>query len=58
MSLLRRFQPILPRYETFIRSHLLEDYAHAIYEQAYSSSLHEKVESFQYNAFLTNYRSN
>ena len=56
MGLLRRFQPILPRsslltiYKTFIRSQL--DFADAIYDQAYNSSFHEKLESLQYNACL------
>ena len=56
MDLLRRFQPILPRlsllttYKAFIRSHL--DCADFIYDQAYNSSFHEKLESLQYNACL------
>ena len=56
MGLLRRFQPILPRsslltiYKTFIRSQL--DFVDVIYDQAYNSSFHEKLESLQYNAFL------
>ena len=56
MGLLRRFQPILPRpsiltiYKTFIRSQL--GYADVIYDQAYNSSFHEKLESLQYNACL------
>ena len=56
MGLLRRFQLILPRsfllpiYKTFIRSQF--DYADVIYDQAYNSSFHEKLESLQYNACL------
>ena len=56
MDLLRRFKQILQRssrltmYKTFIRSQ--SDFADIIYDQAYSSSLHEKLESLQYNAFL------
>ena len=57
MGLFRRFQPILPRsslltiYKTFIRSQL--NFADGIYDQAYNSSFHEKLESLQYNACLT-----
>ena len=53
---MRRFQPILSRsslltiYKTFIRSQL--DYADVIYDQAYDSSFHEKLESLQYNACM------
>ena len=56
MGLLRRFQPILLRssllaiYKTFIRSQL--DFADVIYDQAYNSSFHEKLESLQYNAHV------
>ena len=56
MSLLHRFQPILPRSsqlticKTFISSQL--DYADVIYDQAYNSSFHDKFESLQYNACL------
>ena len=56
MGLLRKFQQILPRsslltiYKTFIRSHL--DYADIIYDQAYNSAFHDKLESIQYNACL------
>ena len=57
MGLLRKFQQILPRsslltiYKTFIRSQL--DYADIIYDQAYNSAFHDKLESIQYNAYLT-----
>ena len=50
MGLLRIFQQILPRstlltiYKTFIRSRL--DYANIIYDQAYNSAFHDKLESF------------
>ena len=56
MGLLRKFQQILPRsslltiYKTFIRSRL--DYVHIIYDQAYNSAFHDKLESNQYNARL------
>ena len=49
ISLLGRFQSILPRssllsmYKAFIRSQL--DYADVMYNQAYNSSFHEKLES-------------
>ena len=56
MGLLHKFQQILPRlslltiYKTFIRSRL--DYADIIYDQAYNSTFHDKLESIQYNACL------
>ena len=56
MGLLRKFQQILPRstlltiYKTFIRSRL--DYADIVYDQAYNSAFHDKLESIQYNACL------
>ena len=56
MGLLRKFQQILPRsslltiYKTFIRSQL--DYADIIYDQAYNSAFHDKLESIQHNACL------
>ena len=53
MGLLRRFQPIIHIdyiYKKFIRSQL--DFANVIYDQAYKSSFHEKLESLQYNACL------
>ena len=42
---------LLTMYKTFIRSQL--DYADVIYDQAYNSSFHEKLESLQHNACLT-----
>ena len=57
MGLLCKFQQILPRstlltiYKTFIRSRL--DYANIIYDQAYNSAFHDKLESIQYNACLS-----
>ena len=56
MDLLRWFEQILPRlsllfmYKNFIRSRL--DYADIIYDQAYNSAFHDKLESTQYNACL------
>ena len=56
MCLLHKFQQILPRsailaiYETSIRSRL--DYADIVYDQAYNSAFHDKLESIQYNACL------
>ena len=57
MGLLRKFQQILPRSsllticKTFIRRWL--DYTDIIYDQAYNSAFHDKLESVQYNACLT-----
>ena len=51
MGILRKFQHILPRssllsvYKTFIRSRL--HYANIIYDKAYNSGFHDKVESIQ-----------
>ena len=56
MGLLHKFQQVLPRltlvtiYKTCIRSRL--DYADIIYDQAYNSTFHDKLESIQYNACL------
>ena len=56
MGLLCKFQQILPRsslliiYKAFIRSRL--DYADIIYDQAYNSTFHDKLESIQYIACL------
>ena len=56
IGLLRKFQQILPRsslltiYKTFIRSQL--DYADIIYDQAYNSAFHNKLESVHYNGCL------
>ena len=56
MYLLHKFQQILPRstlftiYKTFIRSWL--DYADIVYDQAYNSAFHDKLESIQYNTCL------
>ena len=56
MGLLRKFQQILPKSflliicKTFIRSRL--NYADIIYDQAYNSAFHDKLESIQYNACL------
>ena len=56
MGLLRKFQQILPGsslltiYKTFMRSQL--NYADIIYDQAYNSAFHDKLESIQYNACL------
>ena len=41
---------LLTIYKTFIRSRL--DYADIIYDQAYNSAFHDKLESIQYNAWL------
>ena len=41
---------LLTIYKTFIRSQL--DYADIIYDQAYNSAFHDKLESIQYNACL------
>ena len=56
MGLIRKFQPILPRfslltiYKTFVRPHL--DYGDMIYDQTYNASFHRKLESVQYSACL------
>ena len=56
MGLIRKFQPILPRfslltiYKTFVRPHL--DYGDMIYDQTYNASFHRKLESIQYSACL------
>ena len=57
MGLLRKFQQILPRsslltiYKTFIIRSRLNN-ADIIYNQAYNSTFHDKLESIQYNAGL------
>ena len=56
LNLLRKLQNVLPRaalitlYKSFVRPHL--DYGDIIYEEAYNSSFHQKLESIQYNACL------
>ena len=56
LGLLRKFEQILPRsslltiYKTFIRRQL--HYVDIIYDQAYNSVFHDKLESIQYNACL------
>ena len=56
LYLSRKLQNLLPRsalitlYKSFIRPYL--DYSDMIYEQAFNSSFHEKLESIQYNASL------
>ena len=56
VALLNKFQNILPRsallttYKCFVRSHL--DYGDIIYDQAFSDSFHQNIESLQYNAAL------
>ena len=56
LYLLRKLQNLLPRaalitlYKSFTRPYL--DYDDIIYEQAFNSSFHEKLESIQYNASL------
>ena len=56
LYLLRKLQNILPRaalitlYKSFIRSYF--HYGDMIYEHAFNSSFHEKLESIQYNASL------
>ena len=41
---------LLTTYKTFVRLHL--DYDDIMYEKAYNSSFHQKIESVQYNARL------
>ena len=56
ISLLRKLHNTLPRlslltiYKSFIRPHL--DYGDIIYDQAYTASFHQKIESVQYNSAL------
>ena len=56
MGLLRKFQRIFPRlsfltrYKTFIKCRL--DCASIVYDQAYNSAFHGKLESIQYNTCL------
>ena len=56
LYLLRKLQNLLPRaalitlYKSFTRPYL--DYGDIIYEQAFNSSFHEKLEPIQYNASL------
>ena len=55
-GLLRKLHNTLPRlplltiYKSFIRPHL--DYVDIIYDQAYTASFHQKIESVQYNSAL------
>ena len=54
IGLLRKLQSLLPRaalitiYKAFVRPHL--DYVDVLYDQAFNTSSHEKLESIQYNA--------
>ena len=56
IGLLRNLRNFLPRaalitiYKAFIRSHL--DYGDILYDQAYNMSIHQKLESVQYNTCL------
>ena len=55
-GLLRKLHNIIPRsalltiYKSFIRPHL--NYSDIIYDQAYNTSFHQKLELLQYNACL------
>ena len=42
--------PLLTIYKSFIKTHL--DYGDVIYDQAYTASFHQKIESVQYNSAL------
>ena len=42
--------PLLTIYKSFIRPHL--DYGDVIYDQAYTASFHQKIESVLYNSAL------
>ena len=56
IGLLRKLHHTLPRlslltiYKSFIRPNL--DYVDLIYDQAYTDSFHQKIESVQYNSAL------
>ena len=57
IGLLRKLQNLLPRttliaiYKAFVRPH--RDYGDILYDQAFNSSFHGRLESVQYNACLT-----
>ena len=42
--------PLLTIYKSFIRPHL--DYGDVTYDQAYTASFHQKIESVQYKSAL------
>ena len=46
--------PLLTTYKSFIRPHL--DYGDVKYDQAYTASFHQNIESVQYNSALGYYR--
>ena len=56
IGLLRKLHNTLPRvplltiYQSFIKPHL--DYGDIIYDQAYTASSHQKIESVQYNSAM------
>ena len=56
IGLLRKLQNILPReslltiFKSFVRPHL--DYGDVVYDQSYTNTFHQKMESIQYNAAL------
>ena len=56
IALLRKLQHLLPRqalisiYKSFIRPYL--DYGGILYDKAFNTSFHQKIESIQYNACL------
>ena len=56
IGLLGKFHNTLPRlplliiYKSFIRPHL--DYGDVIFDQAYTASFHQKIESVEYNSVL------
>ena len=56
IDILRKYQQVLPRpflitiYKAFIRPHL--DYGDVIFDQAFNNSIHQRLESIQYNAAL------
>ena len=56
IGLLRKLQNLLPTttlitiYKTFVRPHL--DYGDILYDQAFNSSFHDRLEFVQYNACL------
>ena len=56
IGLLRQLQSLLPRaalitiYRAFVRLHL--DNGDVLYDQAFTASFHEKLESIQYNVCL------
>ena len=50
LSKLLPMQTLIPIYKAFVRPHL--DYGDVLYDEAFNSSFHAKMESIQYNGSL------